>query len=167
MNYSQLILHDQSNGPGIRVSLFVSGCDHNCDGCFNTAAMKPSAGQRFITSTMVMIDSALHNKYVSGLSILGGDPLMDYNYPEVLSLCDAMKLTHPTKSIWLWTGWSMEYVRARYPSILEYVDVIVDGKYDKNLPAAPYRGSSNQRIWIKTIEKEFVECPENLLDKLK
>lgn len=167
MNYSNLIISDQSNGPGIRVSLFVSGCTHNCSGCFNTAAMKFDAGRPFMISTYAKIIAALDDEFISGFSILGGDPLMEAHYEEVVDLLECIKHVHPLKSIWLWTGWTLDEVKQKFPRVIDFVDVIVDGRYDKTLPAAPYRGSNNQRVWVKTNQENIFIDGENLLDSLR
>ena len=149
MNYSNLIKVGQSDGPGMRVSLFVSGCEHMCKGCFNSAAFRYDAGQPFTAHTISEIITALDDPYITGLSLLGGDPLMEKNYNDVLLLVKTVRLIFPQKTIWIWTGYTMDYVKATYPEILLYVDAIVDGKYERTLPAVQYRGSSNQNIWYK------------------
>lgn len=162
MNYSNLIKVGQSDGPGVRVSLFVSGCEHLCKGCFNTAAFRYDAGQPFTVDTLSDILIALDDQFITGLSVLGGDPLMERNYPEVLRLIKATKLVHPTKTIWVWTGYTMDYVSDHYPELLWYIDALVDGKYEKDLSPVPYRGSSNQNIWYKKDGKFAVAAPDEI-----
>lgn len=166
MNYMTINPRDHVNGPGVRVSLFVSGCTHGCIGCFNQAAMRFTSGQKFTRKSMVDILDSLDEPYIGGFSILGGDPLMPENYEDVLKICKCVKSIYPLKSIWVWTGYVFDQVKADYPEILSYIDVLVDGPYCKDLLPEPYRGSSNQKIWVKTNQKEFIECTKKMLDIL-
>ncbi|AGC34754.1 anaerobic ribonucleotide reductase small subunit [Escherichia phage PBECO4] len=156
MNYQTIIKDDLVNGEGVRCSLFVSGCSHGCDGCFNEEAWDYRSGQLFSTETVEIILQELKKPYVSGLSLLGGDPLMKKNIDEVLNLCKVVKKTYPSKTIWCWSGYTLDEIMKNHAKdILQYLDVLVDGKFiesEKNLKL-PFRGSNNQRILYKN--KDF------------
>lgn len=147
MNYSGINFCDTANGPGVRVSLFVSGCSLHCKGCFNKEAWDRNYGKEFTQDGLFEIIRALDNDYVSGLSILGGDPLEPYNKDEVLMLCRVVKRLYPNKTIWLWTGRKYEDVKDE--EALKFVDVVVDGPFierKKVNGTGHWFGSSNQRI---------------------
>ncbi|GAB0878293.1 hypothetical protein MZ16F87_43830 [Escherichia coli] len=156
MNYQTIIKDDLINGEGVRCSLFVSGCSHGCDGCFNEEAWDYRSGQEFSTDTIYIILAELSKPYVSGLSLLGGDPLMKKNIETILELCKIVKETYPNKTIWCWSGYTLEEIINNHAKdILQYLDVLVDGKFvseEKNL-TLPFRGSNNQRILYKN--KDF------------
>lgn len=146
MNYANIKNLDISNGPGIRVSLFVSGCRRHCKGCFNEVAQSFDYGQKFGSWTLVELLRLIGNPHIKGLSILGGEPLEPENRETVLDICKAAKIEYPSKSIWLWTGYLWEDVK-NLP-VMEYLDVLVDGPFveaQKNL-CLPYCGSENQRV---------------------
>lgn len=148
MRYGKINKTDIANGSGVRVSLFVSGCRNHCKGCFNSETWAFDYGEAFTLRTIDEILETLDKPYISGLSILGGDPIERENVSEVVTLCHLVKLLYPDKSIWLWTGYYYEELLLREPEILEYVDVIVDGPFKENLKdiSLVWRGSSNQRI---------------------
>lgn len=166
MNYSRIQRSDMSNGPGNRVSLFVSGCEHLCKGCFNQAAMRYEAGEPFTNDNMVEILKALESPYIDGFSILGGDPLAPKNREALSVIVQSVKHHQPLKSIWLWTGYYYDDIKESCHDILRFVDVLVDGPYDKTLPAVRWRGSSNQSIYHKTNGKDFLKINEKMLDYL-
>ena len=156
MNYAAIKNCDIANGPGVRVSLFVSGCTHRCPGCFNEEAWDFNYGNPFTQSTIDMILKMLEPKHVKGLTLLGGEPFEPQNQPEILKLLRQVKATYPEKSIWAFSGYlfDRDILAGRFgPSeitqeILGYLDVLVDGpfvaaKKDLNLR---FRGSSNQRL---------------------
>lgn len=149
MNYSSVVSGDMVNGEGIRVSLFVSGCSHGCPGCFNESTWDYRAGTEFSTDTINQILDELSKDHISGLSLLGGDPLMKKNIQDVATLCQIVKDQFPSKTIWCWTGYTLEEIRENHAiEILQYLDVLIDGKFiesEKNLKL-PFRGSNNQRI---------------------
>ncbi|MGL5751377.1 MAG: anaerobic ribonucleoside-triphosphate reductase activating protein [Paraclostridium sp.] len=143
MNYIKVDSCDMNNGDGCRVVLWVSGCDLNCDGCHNDEYKSFSCGEKFTEDDLRYIDSLISNKYISGLSILGGEPLHKNNIFDVVKVCDYIKNKHPEKDIWLWTGYKIEKL-----PIIPNVDIIIDGRYDKNLPTKKkWRGSDNQRMF--------------------
>lgn len=146
MNYGAIKEHDIANGPGIRVSLFVSGCRNNCPGCFNKESQDFSYGQEFTNETWLEIKDALDKPYIAGLSILGGDPFEPENIGTVEALCQMTKTYYPEKTIWVWTGY--RYEDLEHLSIMKYIDVLVDGRFVERLKdlRLAYRGSSNQRI---------------------
>lgn len=143
MNYLGLNKYDTANGPGIRVSLFVSGCTIHCQDCFNKESWDFNAGKPFTDKTQEDIIKTLQESYINGLSILGGDPLEPKNQDTVLSLVKAVK-TSTFKSIWLWTGRIHKQVKDN--PILKYIDVLIDGPYIHSLKPVQYAGSSNQNI---------------------
>lgn len=157
MNYQTIIKDDLINGEGVRCSLFVSGCSHGCTGCFNEKAWDYRSGKEFSTESIQLILDELSKSYVNGLSLLGGDPLMPKNIDEIINLCKIVKETYPDKTIWCWSGYTLDEILNNHASsVLKYIDVLVDGKFvieEKNL-SIPFRGSNNQRILKKGIDYE-------------
>ena len=145
MNYAAIKPLDIANGPGIRVSLFVSGCRRGCKGCFNKEAWDFEYGQRFTWETLHEIERLLSDPNIEGLSILGGDPLEPENLLEVTAICGYLK-NKCGKPIWMWTGFSWEDIKAL--PVLRYVDILIDGRFeeDKKDLRLKWRGSSNQRV---------------------
>ena len=146
MNYGIINKFDVINGNGIRVSLFVSGCHNNCKGCFNKQSQDFNYGKKFTTETQREILLALTPIYITGISILGGEPLEPENISTVYNLCKEIKEKFPTKDIWLYTGYTFENISSYL--IMKYIDVLVDGKYieeQKDL-TLKWRGSKNQRV---------------------
>lgn len=150
MNYAQIRDMDITNGPGIGIALFVSGCTFNCAGCFNPETHDFNYGKPFTTETMDTLYKALDKPYIKRLSILGGEPLHPKNIEAVTRICRVMKQLCPNKKIWLWTGFVFEdlLLREDAQEILTLIDVLVDGQFvqDKKDFTLEYRGSSNQRI---------------------
>ena len=156
MNYATIKKTDVANGPGVRVSLFVSGCTHHCKGCFNSVAWDFQYGQAYTLETEQEILQALAPDYIRGLSFLGGEPMEPQNRATVLSLVKKVRKIYPRKTIWCYTGYDFDkdllaWMEAGDPVItklLPLLDVIVDGEYKeecRNL-RLPFRGSENQRI---------------------
>lgn len=146
MYYGAIKNLDIANGPGVRVSLFVSGCRNCCKGCFQPETWDFEYGQEFTDDTINELLNLLDNHLVAGLSILGGDPLEPENRDVVGEICYIVRAFRPGKSIWLWTGYLWEDIKDWED--LRYVDVLVDGPFvqeQKNLCLA-YRGSENQRV---------------------
>ena len=146
MNYGTIKYPDVANGPGVRVSLFVSGCRNHCKGCFQPETWSFDYGKEFTDKTIDYILNLLDNEYVRGLSILGGDPFEPENEASVYSICSAVNDRLPEKDIWIWTGYYWENLKDRI--VMKYIDVLVDGPFvegEKNL-CLPYRGSGNQRV---------------------
>jgi anaerobic ribonucleoside-triphosphate reductase activating protein len=146
MRYSQIRNLDIANGPGCRVSLFVQGCTFNCPGCFNTVARDFEGGKEFTDQTTELLIELAKPDHISGLSILGGEPLHPRNRTDVLNLAKKFKEVYPNKTVWLWTGYLWEDVKEFLSG--SGVDIVVDGRFVEELKdlRLKYRGSSNQRI---------------------
>ena len=156
MNYATIKSRDIANGPGVRVSLFVSGCTHRCPGCFNQEAWDFGYGQPFDQSVIDRILSDLAPGYITGLTLLGGEPFEPQNQGPILELLRQVKAKYPEKSIWAFSGYLFDRDilsgRLGDPSItreyLSHLDVLVDGPFieaQKNLTLR-FRGSDNQRL---------------------
>ena len=156
MNYATIKKTDVANGPGVRVSLFVSGRTHHCKGCFNSEAWDFHYGQAYTEETEQEILQALAPDYIRGLSLLGGEPMEPENRGAVLSLVKKVRERYPQKTIWCYTGYHFDRDLLRWmeegdpviTELLPLLDVIVDGEFieeRKNLRLA-FRGSENQRI---------------------
>ena len=146
MNYAGIKKVDIANGPGVRVSLFVSGCRNHCPGCFNPEAWDFTYGKPFTRETEDEIVTALRPSWIQGLSILGGEPMEPENQKALLPFIRRVKEELPDKDVWLYTGYRLEYV-GTFP-LLSYVDVVVDGPFIEEQKDAglAFRGSRNQRI---------------------
>ena len=146
MNYAKIKPVDVANGEGVRVSIFVSGCPHHCKGCFNSELWNHNAGVDFGHETIDEIMGLCSKDYITGLSLLGGEPLDPKNLQMTTLLAYAFKRHFPNKTIWCYTGYRWEEVK--HLSIMKFVDVLVDGKFVEKLkdPRLKFRGSSNQRI---------------------
>lgn len=143
MNYDRYYTCDLVNGEGIRVTLFVTGCLHACEGCYNRSTWDRKAGKAFTAEVQEQLLTACASH--DGLSLSGGDPLHPHNRPAILALCREFKQRYPDKDIWLWTGYRHEDIADL--EILGLVDVLIDGKYEKDQPTSlPWRGSANQRL---------------------
>lgn len=146
MNYGALKKYDIANGPGVRVSLFTSGCRNHCPGCFNQEAQDFNYGKEFTGDVFNKLMTMLGDEHVAGLSILGGDPFEPENADVVEDICLLVKIKYPNKNIWVWTGYYYEDLKD-LPS-MHNIDVLVDGPFiesQKNLCLA-YCGSENQRV---------------------
>ena len=153
MNYIGLNKYDTANGPGIRVSLFVSGCTLRCKGCFNPESWNFKAGKEFTDETLKQLCSYLDKDYIQGLSILGGEPLEPENEPTVAALCKTVKHFYPNKTIWLWTGKTYDIIKDL--PVMEHIDTVVAGSYEQDLHIDHcYYGSSNQQIIHLTGNKD-------------
>lgn len=150
MNYHQYYPVDVVNGPGTRVTLFVSGCEHQCRGCYNQSTWDVRSGHLFDKAMADTLIADLQDERIvrRGLSLSGGDPLFPANLEGILALVKRVKTECPGKDIWLWTGYTWDALTDKQRAVLEYVDVLVDGKFEQSLadPSLPYRGSSNQVI---------------------
>ena len=156
MHYATIKNCDIANGPGVRVSLFVSGCTHRCKGCFNEIAWDFNYGTEFTEETIEKIIQMLKPDHVKGLTLLGGEPFEPENQPAILSLLRKVKAEYPEKSIWAFSGYLMDRdilagklgpweITKEY---LSYLDVLVDGPFvmEKKDLSLRFRGSSNQRL---------------------
>lgn len=146
MNYAKIKPVDVANGEGVRVSLFVSGCSHRCKGCFNSELWDYNAGRDVTTETTTEIIKLCSKSYISGLSLLGGEPLDPKNVNIVTIIAQFFKQHFPNKTIWCYTGYEWETVK--HLEIMKHIDILVDGKFVEELkdPRLKFRGSSNQRI---------------------
>lgn len=146
MYYAKILPFDVGNGPGFRVSLWVSGCRRHCKGCFNKEAWSFDYGQEFDGETLKELVRLLDNPNIEGLSILGGDPFEPENREAVYEICKLVKFLRPNKTIWVWSGYSWEDLK-EFP-VMKYMDVLVDGRFeeDKKDLRLKWRGSSNQRV---------------------
>lgn len=148
MNYHNIKHEDMLNGEGIRVTLFVSGCSHNCPGCHNPETHPVDSGIPFDDNALNEIYNELDKDYIAGITFSGGDPLNIHNRDTILKLCRDIKDKYPNKNIWLYTGYSYDYISSNYYQILNYIDVLVDGKFVRKLKDSnlKWRGSTNQRV---------------------
>ena len=156
MNYADIKRVDVANGEGVRVSVFVSGCNHHCKGCFNECAWDFNYGNKFTDEQEEEVMKDLDHDYISGLTLLGGEPLEPVNQEGLLPLVKKAKEKFPNKRIWCYTGFDFEKdvvgkmakENETTKQLLKYIDVIVDGKFeeDKKDLKLKFRGSSNQRI---------------------
>ncbi|WP_037050865.1 anaerobic ribonucleoside-triphosphate reductase-activating protein [Psychromonas sp. SP041] len=151
MNYSKYYPIDVLNGEGTRCILFVSGCIHNCKGCYNQSTWSPDAGELFTEQLADQIIKDLNDQRIKkqGLTLSGGDPLHPANVAEVLKLVKRVKTECVAKDIWMWTGYLLADLNVKQKQIIELVDVLIDGKFEKDLadPSLAWRGSSNQVIY--------------------
>lgn len=156
MNYASIKNCDIANGPGVRVSLFVSGCTHHCKGCFNEVAWDFNYGEPFTQATIDSILDMLAPAYVKGLTLLGGEPFEPQNQPAIVELLRQVKAKYLEKSIWSFSGYLFDRDilagKLGDPNVtrefLSYLDVLVDGPFveaKKNL-SLRFRGSENQRL---------------------
>ena len=154
MNYATIKKFDIANGLGVRVSLFVSGCTHHCKNCFNAVAWDFNYGQPFTKDTEDEIMEALKLSMISGLTLLGGEPMDPVNQRELFSFLKRVKQEVPEKTIWCYSGYLLEELvsgRAHIDitdELLKMIDVLVDGKFVEELKdiTLKFRGSSNQRV---------------------
>ena len=157
MNYSEIKTCDIANGSGVRTSLFVSGCRHHCKGCFNPDTWDFNYGKPFTGEVMEKILKACEPDYISGLTLLGGEPMEMENQRGLIELFREFKARYPQKNIWVYTGYTLERDllseggRARCEltdEILSLTDVMVDGEFilEKKDITLEFRGSTNQRI---------------------
>lgn len=144
MNYAKIKNVDIANGPGCRVSLFVSGCTNRCPGCFNKETWDFNYGNKFDIQALCTIMDCLEPYYIRGLSVLGGEPFD--NEEDVLWVLMSVKDKYPNKDIWLYTGYT--YEEKKDSPLMDYIDILVDGRFeeDKKDITLQFKGSTNQRI---------------------
>ncbi len=156
MNYATIKKTDVANGPGVRISLFVSGCTHHCKGCFNPETWDFQYGQLYTKETENIILQGLNHHYIRGISILGGEPFEEGNRGTIIELLQKVKAQFPQKDIWCYSGYHYENHmlpwikegKSDVLTLLQLLDVLVDGEFiesQKNL-RLPFRGSENQRL---------------------
>lgn len=172
MYYNKIREMDISDGTGIRVSLFVQGCEFHCKGCFNPETWNFESGKEFTTETLDVLLKLCDKKYIKGLSILGGEPMHPKNRETVVDIMRAFKFKFPNKDIWMWTGYTLENLLAEndddVKSMLIYLDYLIDGQFveeKKNLNLK-WAGSENQR-WIdiqESMKQGHIVLAGNMLD---
>lgn len=156
MHYAKIKNLDIANGPGLRVSLFVSGCTHRCKGCFNPESWDFSYGQPFTQATQDKLLALLGGEHIRGLSLLGGEPFEPANQAALLPFLRRVKKEYPAKDIWCYSGYNFEKDMLTgnlgpweiTEELLSYIDVLVDGEFvlDLKNPNLRFRGSANQRV---------------------
>ena len=156
MNYAEIKNFDIANGLGVRVSLFVSGCTHHCKNCFNQMTWDFKYGKEFTKEVEDLIIDYLKPEHITGLSLLGGEPMEPSNQRALVPFVKRVKETYPQKDIWCYTGYDFEKdILGRMAEqweetkeMLSYIDVLVDGEFKEALksPSLQFKGSSNQRI---------------------
>ena len=166
MRYASMRNLDISNGEGVGVSLFVQGCPFHCFGCFNSETWNFDGGKEWTEETEDKFMKLIDRPYVNRISVLGGEPLAEQNLDEVLSLIKEIRISHPEKTIWLYTGYNFEFLKSKYDEfkytpfaanadewltrweIISNVNILVDGEYideQKDL-TLKFKGSKNQRV---------------------
>ena len=159
MRYNLIRKMDISNGPGVRVSIFMQGCSFHCKNCFNQETWDFEGGQEFTEDTINKVLELSDKKEVKGLSILGGEPMHPTNIEGTTKLAKAFKEKYPEKNIWAWSGFKYEDIKNN--DVFNYIDVLVDGQYVDELhdPTLKWKGSSNQRVIdIKESKKQNKVC---------
>ncbi|MCR5271401.1 MAG: anaerobic ribonucleoside-triphosphate reductase activating protein [Lachnospiraceae bacterium] len=155
MNYGEIKKHDIADGPGVRVSLFVSGCTHHCKGCFNYMTWDFNYGLLYTKETEDSIIEALKPSYINGLTLLGGEPFEPENERVLVGLLRRVRNELPDKNIWCYSGYTWEEINGDSRAhcevteeMLSLLDILVDGEFeeDKKELMLKFRGSSNQRI---------------------
>lgn len=163
MNYHNITYPDQNNGDGLRIVLWVAGCEHHCTNCQNQQTWSPQSGIPFDKNAMNEILNELKKDYISGITFSGGDPLHPKNVQNILKIVDEIRVSYPTKNIWLYTGYTWEQIM--HPVITDInseqlkmlqmrkelvskCNVLIDGRYVDELRdiSLHWRGSSNQRV---------------------
>ena len=147
MHYNKIRKMDISNGPGIRVSIFMQGCVFHCKNCFNPETWDFAGGEEFTDETINKVLELCASPHIVGLSILGGEPMHPKNIDGTTKLAKAFKEKYPDKTLWIWSGFLFDK-DLKDKEVLKYVDVLVDGQYKDELHdfRLKWRGSSNQRV---------------------
>ena len=156
MNFATIKPFDVANGPGVRVSLFVSGCTHRCKGCFNEEAWDFSYGEEFTSESLDRILTAMKPDYIKGFSLLGGEPFEPRNQIVLCDVLEKIKEVYPDKTVWCYTGYTYDKDllsgrlcdKAITEKMLRNIDILVDGKFIEELKNLKlrFKGSENQRI---------------------
>ncbi len=172
MNYATIKKFDIANGPGVRVSIFVSGCRHHCENCFNSEAWDFNFGNTFTNEVCDEVLVAAKASHITGLSLLGGEPFEPENRKGLIELCRKFRKMYPHKTIWCYTGFVLDEEllsgkagdNGEVMELLSLIDVLVDGRFVESLKSASllFRGSSNQRII--DVKKTLAEKKVVLLD---
>ena len=146
MNYHNITKDDMLNGDGLRVVLWVAGCNHHCQGCQNPQTWDINSGIPFDNTAKLELFAELDKEYIDGITLSGGDPLHPQNLQSTTILLKEIKEKYPNKTVWIYTGYTYEQIQEK--ELIKYIDVLVDGPYIKSRRDLhlEYRGSSNQRI---------------------
>ena len=163
MRYNKIRKMDISDGPGVRVSIFMQGCTFNCKECFNKETHDFNGGKEFTDDTINHVLELCENENIKGLSILGGEPMHPKNIDGTMKLAKAFKEKFPNKTVWSWTGFLFDR-DFKDKEVFKNIDVLVDGQYVEELrnPSLKYCGSSNQRVI--DVQKSLKEDKVILLD---
>lgn len=147
MKYNKIRKMDISDGPGVRVSIFMQGCAFNCKNCFNPETHDFEKGEEFTDETMNKVLSLCDSDHISGLSILGGEPMHPKNIEGTTKLAKEFKKKFPDKTLWAWSGFNFEK-NLKDKEVMKYIDVLVDGQYidEQRDPTLHWKGSANQRV---------------------
>ena len=147
MKYNVIRKMDISNGPGVRVSVFMQGCEFHCKNCFNQETWSFDGGKDFTQESIDEVMDLCGKDYIKGLSILGGEPMHPKNIEATTKIAKEFKEKYPDKNLWVWSGYKFDE-DLKNKDVLKYVDVLVDGRYVDELhdPTLKWRGSSNQRV---------------------
>ena len=147
MKYNIVRKMDISNGPGVRVSVFMQGCEFHCKNCFNPETWSFENGKEFTQGTIDEVLDLCDHDYIKGLSILGGEPMHPKNIEGTTKLAKAFKEKYPNKNLWMWSGFKFDE-NLKDKEAMKYVDVLVDGRYvdEMHNPKLKWRGSTNQRV---------------------
>lgn len=147
MRYNKIRKMDISNGPGVRVSIFMQGCAFNCKNCFNQETHDFNGGNEFSDETINKVLELCNNDNIKGLSILGGEPLHPKNIEATTKLAKEFKSKFSNKNLWVWTGFLFDE-DLKDKEVLNYIDILIDGRFvqEKHNPKLKWRGSSNQRV---------------------
>ena len=153
MNYHYIKKDDMNNGDGLRTTLFLSGCSHFCKNCHNPETWNENSGINFTKETLYEIFKELDKDYIDGVTLSGGDPLYINNIEQVYNICKSIKEKYKDKTIWLYTGYTLEEILKDKDKlkILNLCDVLVDGEFVQELSDINYKwaGSTNQNIYKK------------------
>lgn len=147
MRYNKIRKMDIADGPGVRVSIFMQGCAFHCKNCFNPETWDFEGGKEFTDETIERVLELCGNENITGLSILGGEPMHPNNIEGTTKLAKAFKQKYPNKTLWAWSGFLFEN-RVKDQEVAKYLDVLVDGQYvdEKRNPTLKWKGSENQRV---------------------
>ena len=156
MRYNLIRKMDISDGPGVRVSIFMQGCSFHCKNCFNPETWDFEAGEEFTEDTIKEVLELCNKPHIRGLSILGGEPFHPANIEGTTKLAKAFKEKYPNKDLWSWSGFHFEDLKEK--EVFQFIDVLVDGQYVDELhnPTLKWRGSANQRV---------IDVPNSLKEK--
>ena len=159
MRYNKIRKMDISNGPGVRVSIFFQGCAFHCKNCFNPETWSFTAGEEFNDEVIENIIKLCEPDHITGLSMLGGEPMHPKNIAGTTKLAKRFKEVYPNKTLWSWSGFLFDK-DLKDKEVMQYIDVLVDGQYVDELrnPTLKWKGSSNQRVIDvqKSLKKDCV-----------